>query len=293
MRLQRYLTHLWNTLTSPRYYLEILNQKMSFSWWFFLISFFLLSLLASSFFIAIDIPVWRKKITELVPQVESNYPSNLKIAWDTHQLSLQPPQPFTIAYPKTLPQGQLPDQLALLNTQVETVEQALPVNQSSPLMVVTKNKLYLSDFSGGWSSTNLNDLPWFEQAFTIDKQNLANLMSMAQKSLQQIITFVAIIYPVAFFIARVVSTLFSILFDSLLIFFLMQLFKRPLPYGKIFQISLHISVVAELIQILTQRLVNNLELNMYSTTYWIFMAIILFTLRSVRQIHLEKITKEK
>src|ERR1700690_2872459 len=105
MKPRTYLHTFFNTLASPRYYIEILNLKMSFSWRFFLMSYFLLSILSTIFFITMDIPVWQKTATAFAQEIQTNYPDSLEFHWDGAVLTTKPNQPLNIPYPKSMPKG--------------------------------------------------------------------------------------------------------------------------------------------------------------------------------------------
>ncbi len=286
MKPRRYFLTLINSLTAPQYYLEILNLPLGFSLRFFLISFLFLSLLSGALFASIDIPVLRAKMNVAANELAQNYPDSLEIHWNRQQLSTTPTQPLEVSYPSSMPKLGSTKQLAIINTQASDVTSAFTPATSSPLTVVTKEKIYISDLAGGWTEAYLREFPGFEESFSITKQSLPSFINLWQTQISRIFTLSEVLYPFVFFIFSSLTTLLSILINSLLVFYFVRLFHRGFPYRKLVQISLHISVAAELVQILTQHWVRVDELNMYTITYWLFMLIVLFHLRNVQQLHL-------
>lgn len=288
MKPRVYLFTLWNTLSSPQFYLGILNQKLSFSWRFFFTSYVLLSLISTVLFIVIDVPQWRQVSTNVAQQLVHNYPNNLIVRWDEKTLSTQPAQALFVPYPQNVPQGNLPHRIAIINTQVTKIEDALPPNEEAPLSVITQNALYVSDLKGGWSSTPLQALPEFEKPFVINRENVPLLVTQAQKVVSQALIFTQIVYPALFFIFGSLVAILALAFNSFVIYFFVQLLGRPLSYNKVFQLSLHVGVVAELVQLVTRPIATTSELNMYGITFWLYMCLVLFTLRDVKQIYISK-----
>jgi hypothetical protein len=283
-----YFHTLLNTLTSPRYYIEILNRPLSFSWRFFFISYILLSLLSATLFIALTLPQWRSSLADTSLELQERYPNNLEIRWDnqTKTLSTQPAEPINVPYPSSFPTGGLPEQFARINTQVSSVEDALPESQTSPapMVVVTKDTIFVSDLNGGWSDLDTEELTSLSDTFVLTKQTLPDFISRGQKFMDQVFLVSQLAYPIIFFFVASLTTLLAILFNSMMVYFFIRLFNTPLPYRKIMQISLHVAVVAELVQICTQRFVQTDQLNMFSLTYWVYIAVVLLILRGVKQI---------
>jgi len=297
--IKNFLNLFWNSLTAPRFYLEVLNRPLSFSWRFFLISFVLLSFIATSFFVLFDIPSWQSHTNKIAQQIQQDYQSNLSFQWDNHNLATQPNKSLVVPYPKDLPSLTNTNQLALIDTQVSDVHEALAANKTDslePLTVITSNKIFVSDLSGNWSALNLSDSPFFENPWTLNKQNLPAVISQAKNQINHLFVLAEFVYPFAFMLLTTLTTLFTIAIDSLLVFYIIKLFRRGFPYRKVFQLSLHVAIIAELVQLVTQRIdtvnqfTNATQFNMFTLTYWAYMMIILWTLRSVKmvQINLQK-----
>ena len=231
----------------------------------------------------------------IAQQIQQDYQSNLSLQWDDHKLTTQPNKSIVVPYPKDLPSLTNTNQLAVIDTQVSDVHEALAANKLdslAPLTVITNNKVFVSDLSGHWSALNLNDSPFFENSWTLNKQNLPTVISQAKNQINHLFFLAEFVYPFAFLLLTTLTTLFTTAIDSLLVFYIIKLFRRGFPYKKVFQLSLHVAVIAELVQLMTQRVgsfnqfTNATQFNMFTLTYWAYMMIILWTLRSVKMVQI-------
>ena len=81
--------------------------------------------------------------------------------------------------------------------------------------------------------------------------------------------------------------------DSILIFFVIRVMGLPLGYKKVAQISLHVTVVAELLTVLTSNITRSVP--MFSFACWGYTIFIYWNLRNVKALtanEVERLNKE-
>src|SRR5579859_4575081 len=103
MKPKTYWHVLLNTFTLPAYYLAILNTKLKFSLRFFLMSYVLLSLLATVLFATVQVPRWDAQLRSSAQEATTNFPNDLRIVWDGKMLGSTNKQPLAISYPHAFP----------------------------------------------------------------------------------------------------------------------------------------------------------------------------------------------
>ncbi len=243
-------------------------------------SYVLLGILAAVLFSLFSIPVYTSQIGNTSLQLENNFPATLKISWDKQQL-VTSEKPLILPYPQFLPSSGLPPTFGVIDPSKSSPN-------SDSFFFVNNNKLFVSAGPSNWSEFPLKELPGFENSFTIDKSSLPTFVQEWKSAALQTLQAMPFFVPFAYIFFLPVIRLFQILLDSLLIFLILRLANRKFSYQKIYQISLHITVVAETIRVLTDHLLGASNLPMFSLAFWGYFMIVFFQLRKVRMIQIKK-----
>jgi len=263
----------------------VLNTRFSFSVKFFLVSYFLLSILATLSFVEFEIPHYQAIFKTNEVALKKNYPDSLVITWDGKELKNSNPQLVEISYPVELPHDGLPDKLAYIDSSVSSIDQLSKEHSATSLFSVTKDTLYVSSSTGGWSPLALKETPGFESPFTITKDSLPSYISTWESIFTQSLNAFALVYPFAFFFIIGFLRVFSLLLNSVFAYYLLRVLGKNLPYKKVFQIGLHISVVAGLLDVLTAHFLPlQTDISIYTLAYWLYLTIILISLWNVKNI---------
>ena len=288
MKLRTYCHALINTFSSALYYVDILNTKFSFSIRFFLISYFLLGIIGAKFFWSRVVPWLRNEIATSLEDFQQHFPPYLQVTWDGEQLQTVPTAPLTIPYPQFVPSDGLPSELAIIN-----VLASAPPSSTPALLFVTKNTLFGFQGDNQWTELPLKDIPQLNQAFTITTETLPAFIDQAKHFSEQLLRFAAFAYPIAFVSVVAPLRLLSLLFESILLFFVLRLVNPFWTFRKIYQLSLHIAVVAETIQLVTTFFFHATALPMFTLAFWGYFMIILWQLRSVKLLPLRHVQRKK
>jgi hypothetical protein len=289
VKIQTYLHSLFNTFSSPRYYLDVLNTRFSFSVRFFIISYALLSLISTGLFWSVSLPKFQQQVKVNLAQAIQSYPQDLVISWDKNHLQTNSSTPIEVPYPSFLRQSNLPNSFGYIAPQVTQISDIKSVLPQSSLFVVGERELYLATAQGGWSAKPLNQMVGFDESFTIDQETAPLLISDAMLFFNELAGVVKVVYPVFIFLFLLVTRTISLMISSLLLYFMYRLLQRPFTFRKTLQLSLHIAVVAELVHIITSQFFPMSSLDMFSITYWVYALIIsavLWNLRSIPTIRM-------
>jgi hypothetical protein len=95
-KIRTFFYSLFNSVTNPGYYKDILKVPSSFSWQFFAMFNFLLGLVVIA---QILVPVSRLDVRGLSDQLIAQYPSDLDIRLDEDGLSINKPLPYALQLP--------------------------------------------------------------------------------------------------------------------------------------------------------------------------------------------------
>lgn len=105
-QIKTFLYVFYKSLTSPRYYRDVVNAPTSFSIKYFLVLVLLVSLAVSAFKLAPAIPEMKSAINGFVNDALNLYPSDLVITSKDGNLSINQPEPYIIGMPDSVKQEQ-------------------------------------------------------------------------------------------------------------------------------------------------------------------------------------------
>jgi hypothetical protein len=272
-----YLHTLTNTFSSPLYYFHVLNANFNFSLRFFFVSYLLLTFLATAFFLTQDLPRYHRYIDQTMDQFAQQFPETAELNWDKETLSGNTTEPIEVKYPPFMKNEDLPPTFGYISTSSASATQVVTQTGKNSLFVVTASKVFISSPPNGWSDVSLKELLAPNQSFTLTKQTLPGFLSSWKTELHGLLDQIKYIYPFALLVFYLIARTITLFLDSLIIYYITQVSRKPLPLRKVFQVSLHVGVVAEFVQIITSRLFAHLTIPMFTVTYWVYMIIIMFT----------------
>lgn len=278
MRPKTYLQTLLGTLTQPSYYINILNQRLFFSFQFLAFSYLIIGLIVSLIIVQIDIPSYQQKFSQSLTELQQYYPEDLQISYKDNQISYNADQAINVDYPSVIEDKyRLYDQLAIINTQAQSAD-------DQALFTISTDKLFVQDSIDNYLEFDLSEFSFIEQPLEITKDNLHPLSQKWQTEVDSILNqskkYIFLLFPILIFVAR----FFTNLLDVLLVFLFLKLSGIKLKFNKVWQISFHVMVVSEIVAQVTGYLYPNNLLDMYQISYWLWFAVLLFHLRNVKPI---------
>lgn len=228
------------------------------------------------------VPAWKTHFTEVINQVDRDFPPDLEISWDGRSLHTSTAQPVEVPYPSVLqPQTDLwPPVLGYIVPQPLTQEQFSTHLPQRSLVVATADRLFVSDSQGMWSDVPLNTLPGFDRSFTLSRATLPDHLATTQAwaaAFWAWARWAVVIFSAAYV---VIAGLWMALLEGLFAFLVLKFSGFQLPYAKALQLSWHLIVVAETLSQLTLWIYGPTEIPIFSITFWSLFAYIAWNLRS-------------
>lgn len=273
----------WNTLvgsmTSPIFYREILKQSWWFSFRFYVITMLVIGLILSVTMIKVDFPRYQQQLQQILQEAQTNYPADLEIKWDQTHLSTSQTEPVQVTYPSSWTRpADFPERVLIIDPDSELVNGS-PANLAhSALAVVTSQQLFLTDFKGQWSELALKELPGFDQAFVINQANFPNLTQAISHRFDQILAIVQKILPWVLPILIVMAQFFDALLYASIGFFMLRLFSKTLSFSQVWQIALHLTIIAFSINQLANYLYQQNLIFLYPLTFWVLFIVVIWNL---------------
>jgi|GEM_PF-984261 len=287
MRPNTYLSTLWNTITSPKYYIDILNTKFGFSVRFLLVSYLLLAAVSGVLFALFDAADLQQKVDQSIQKVSTEFPANYSAEWNG--LKIVPTSTAGATTTLTLPLPALrefqqsPPLLAQLNPTVTSVAEIAAHTQKPSFFFIGNHELYMSQPNDTWKTMPLTALlP--TSSFHLDKQAVSQYIPSVQQQVDQSLKLLPFLISIVFFFLTLPLRLISMCLDTLLIYLVVRMTGLPISFKKAVQLSLHIMVVAEIISLLTATVAQDLP--MFSLTFWLYTLIVYWQLRHIKALPL-------
>jgi hypothetical protein len=282
VKLKRYFLSLWNSFSSPGYYLEVLNAPFLFSLKFFFVSCVLLTILATILFNLFTIPRYQRAVHENLDRVVQNFPADLHIRWDGNQLKITPEEPLFLPYLPFLTQEDLPEHFVIIALRFPAPDAAMTELKTNSLIFVSDQNVYIQSTHHQWAEYPLKEYPGFESEFIINTSTLPGFIDQTKKFLD-VIQFVLIaLYPFVYLVGILIGRIIGIAINSLMLMYMLKLFNKHFPFSKIFQISLHIVVIAEVAQLIFNHIPEHQDVPVFTLTYWAYIIAIFISLRKVQ-----------
>lgn len=279
MRLGTYFRTLVNTLTNPKYYVDVLNVRFWFTTRFLILSYLLLTLINGTLFSLIDIPKLRSSLTSFLNTEAERYPADFVVYWNGQAMALNTGEKYVVPFPK-LPDAQgLPPQLLEINPKIKDASEITQTQSEKSLVVFGADRLYLAQPGGGWNSLFFEEV-FGADSFSVTKGAIESQLPRYREQLNTTLRAFPFLYSAFFFFISFPFRLLSVVIDSLLIFFMIKISGLPLTLKKVTQISLHIMVAAELITTLTANFGSGLQ--MFSIAFWLYTFMVYWNLRNIR-----------
>lgn len=292
MRPETFIKSFIGTLTNPKYYVDVLNVRMWFSVRFLLLSYLVLSLLATVIFTLIDIPKLRQSLSTFITESAQQFPQQGSISWNGLSVEMSGMDKYSLPFPNLPDAVGTPPTLLEVNPSVTDVNQISQSGDERSLVVIGEKTAYLAQPGGGWTDFPLTDLLSSDE-FTISKESVTREAPSYQERLQTTLRALPFLFLAFFFFISFPLRLLTVVIDSLLIYFMIKISGLPLTLKKVIQLSMHIMVAAELITILTANFSSDLQ--MFSLAFWGYTFIIYWNLRHIKAlspIEAERLNKE-
>lgn len=277
-----------NTLTNPKYYVDVLNAKLRFSLRFTLISYVVMSLLAVVLFSFIDVPKLQTALGSYIDQVVADFPTNQEVSWNGLRLQLSEPEPYALAFPQLPDLQGTPPNLVEINPAVEMAAQISQTSDNKSAFFANQTQLFVSQPGGGWSGTPLTDF-LSSSPFVINKQTLVAQQPQLQQQLATGLRLLPLAFLAFFLLVSFPLRMLNVIFDTIFIYVVIRIFGLPMSFKKVVQVSLHVSVAAELITILTANFAAGLP--MFTIAFWGYTLIIYWQLRHVKALTLSEVER--
>ncbi len=277
MRLKTYWHTITHSLTSPQYYLEILRAPFGFSVRFFLISMIFLGLSLAWQINQKLIPSLHQHFNIILDEINANYPQQLSLTWNKGQLSSSTTQIIEIAYPSFIDlEPDLPPTLGYFIPEDVSASQLTTILDQESMFVITKHNFLVNDFQGTWAEIPLVELLPSTQLI-LDKDTSAKLITQFK---QKLVTFIYLAKRLNFIIVPIgliIAKFWRSFLESMLIFLFFRLNKIKLKFSHALKLSLHLTVIAEIINQLAHWIYPQVQISMFFLAYWSIFGYIFWT----------------
>src|SRR5688572_12395798 len=136
MRPDTFVRTFWNSLTNPKYYIDVLNVSLWFSIRFMVMGFLFLTCVAALLFTIIDLPKIKTSLDVFIEKTVQEFPEDRNFSWNGLRLSSNQPETYTLSFPKFPDAGETPQYLLQVNPAVDTKEKIGEHSQGTSLFFI-------------------------------------------------------------------------------------------------------------------------------------------------------------
>lgn len=235
-KLKTFLYVLKNSITSPKYYNDIVKTKINFSIKYFLALSFLVSVISVIGYSIIYLPKYISEINIAYQSIEEGFPEDFIIEFKDGSWSSNKEGPIIIKQIELGGDSKLPENLFVFDKE-GTIEKIDEYN--TMFLVNSENILYKTDVEGIVAQP-LKNIP----NGTLDK----NLLNEKMQTIDKVVELLPFLLPLALFIPTflfeyVGGSIFIILLSALGVYVASISTKKKIDFKSAFQICIHASTI--------------------------------------------------
>ncbi len=272
-KIKAFLYIIFKSLTSVKYYQDLLKTNMSFSMKYFFILTFLASLFVVGVTLIPEIGKMEAKLNEMLDEVKKIYPDDLIITSKEGKLSINKPEPYIVPipeFPETLSDGEAtytsevtyPKNLVVFDSNgtiddLKNYDTWVLVN-SANILVQQENKI---------EAYPLNDVPDGE----FNKSHVDEIAVLFQRLIKFMPYFVIFAALIGIMFYYMIMRLVYLLFVGFLLWLAAKVRGIELKYSHFLKIAIHTFTLPLLIELT----VNALGVPIY-VPFWFFLLNLIF-----------------
>lgn len=283
-KIKRFFYVFKNSLMHSHYYLHIVRAPLISSLKYFLVFFVLVGIYQNLNLYFNFLPKLKVETIRIIDEARKNFPYDLEVTYDDGELNSNV-NPLYLSFPSNLERVQ---GLTYKNDQFIAIDNSFDSNNvanlaSNSAFAIGKTQIFLKNYENNWSQQGLKLINLFD-LFEIKNFNL-NYQTIGQQS-EQVKSYLLDLYEKLFYLIfltwpffLIISKLFLSLFESLFVFFFFRIFDLDLSYKKVWQISLHVFTISQLITLIGQK-IYDFDLGfLFSLSYWLIIFYLFFMFR--------------
>jgi len=238
------LKQLRDSIYSPKYYRELLNQPLSYSIKYVFKLAFIFALLMVVKFSAVSLPEMISVINSIGPGVINSYPQELEISVKKGNVFTNVEEPYSIITPNSWNNGKnkekIPENLITIDTKSDPNPDNL--KKYDTLVLITEKYLVYRDDTGKITTESLENMP----DMVINKDSVSQFSQKYSPYLNLLIPLVILVlFVFAFFV--VIFRMVYLLIAALFIWLIARVKKVDLGYSKSYQLGMHLMTAPLLI----------------------------------------------
>jgi len=267
MQLRKWLSWYANTwlksITSFAFYHDLSTRPLRNVLAFTLISYAILSLVQAGIFAKQVVPKFAELMQSIPAVVEEQLVPESNLSWDGEKLRLEPAQDISFALPADLQQDGLPEILFFSGA-----EQAKPtiINLTTDSLLIRTN--------GEPQSLSLTEVLGPE-TFSLSRPEVIKFLQQTSERTQQLLYALQYFLPIAFLFTYSLSRGIFLLIETALLYFVLRIYRRPTPLKDLIKLTLHILVLAEVVNQWATVVLPQSPISVLSLSFWVLVIVVL------------------
>ncbi|MFZ5376106.1 MAG: hypothetical protein ACOZAN_00350 [Patescibacteria group bacterium] len=283
------LQRLWRSFADVGYYLQLRQESIKQSSFFFLVFYGLLSMSSAALFINRDLPHYLSLAKQAAKEAVQHFDTTSSITWNGQRLQLTGQSVFEVFYPSfidTKKEG-LPERLALIidkNTSPTEYYNQKQQETSDPLVstafFLNQNSYYFQDAQRSWVQRNLNETIPPDVAFELSKIKLEQLVTQYLDPALTILDQHRFEIFIAISAWKMLAGMLIVVWNGLLASLVMRFYRIKTNFVQSFNWSIHLTILAQSINVFVQVIYPDVDFSIFTLSYWAIFTFLVISLRS-------------
>jgi hypothetical protein len=273
---------------NSHYYLHIVKAPLISSLKYFLVFFLLVGLYQNLNLYFNLLPKVKVETVRIISEVKKNFPYDLEISYKDRKLSSSI-DPLYVTYPLSLNKIEglefSEDKFLMMDKSINKDNVASLASQSA--LAINQTQLFLKNYENNWTlqEVRLSDLFNLLEIkdFVLNYQTIGEVCEQVKINLLNFYQIIFYIISFSWPFLLIISRLILSLFESLFVYFFFRVFEIRLSYKKVWQISLHVFTISQLITLIGQQIYDFDLSFLFSLSYWLIILYLFFMFRKFKR----------
>jgi hypothetical protein len=249
-KLKTFFYSLKNSISSPKYYEDIVKAKTKFSVKYYLMLSLLLSTVLTLAISIVVIPTTKKFLVDFSGNLKNSYPEDLTVTFKEGKWDVNKEEPVLIPVPERVISQFPSDESVKIPSNIIVIDRKGTINDLDELntfSLMNEENIIYKEQDGKVVAYPINQVPDTE----LTKENVDSFIDDLFQYIKNLPYFLPIIILVTLFIFKyVIGGFFTILWVGFVVFIASFIIKKKLSYEAAFRIVTHAITIPFIIQIL-------------------------------------------
>lgn len=270
--MKKFFRQIFESISNLEYYRHLFFRSFSDSLKFYFLFLGLISLVLTAEYWIKTVPQITSTAQQIAIEAQTAFPVDLLLVWQNGKI-ISNMYPVTIPFPSAAPSSikESAEYLAVIVASEESPH-------GNALFTITPTRIISYDQGQVISELELTQILGSEPQI-LSKATIAGHSETILELVKSGTKISGYVLPIFFWLFLSISRLYIICLETVIIFILTKIQRIHISFGKLYQLSMHIFVPAEIVHQITRIAQVEIPVSMLTLSFWIFFIYIFFSLQ--------------